>query len=152
MNNPLLDMEFLGALDRVPLKEMYAEIFALNSNEEIIESIEGHITQGNINVDGASSVRRTCSLTLVANELNIHEYYWGLHTKFKLRIGIKNNIDNRYPDIIWFDQGIYVISNFTTSQALSNYTINIQGKDKMTKLNGEFGGMVTSLTYDFGKV
>lgn len=150
--NPLLDQEFLKELDKTPLKEVYAEIIALNDEDEVLETIEGHVTAGTINVDGASSVRRTCTLTIVADELNIHEYYWGLYTKFKLSLGVKNDINNKYPDIIWFKQGTFVISNFTTSQALSNYTINIQGKDKMTLLNGEMGGMITGLTHDFGKI
>lgn len=150
--NPLLDKDFLVELDKIPLKEVYAEVIALNSNDEVLETIEGHVTAGTVNVDGASAVRRTCTLTIVADELNIHEYYWGLHTKFKLSLGVKNEIDDRYPDIIWFKQGTFVISNFTTSQALSNYTINIQGKDKMTLLNGEMGGMITGLTHDFGKI
>ena len=152
MLNPMLDKEFLRELDRTNLKEVYAEIYALNSKDEVVESIEGYVTQGNISIDGASAVRRTCSLTIVADELNIHEYYWGLHTKFKLSLGVKNDIDPRYPDIIWFKQGTFVISSFTTAHALSNYTINIQGKDKMTLLNGEMGGTITSLTHDFGSV
>lgn len=152
MKNPILDKKFLKELDRIPLKEVYAEIIALNDDDEVLETIEGHVTAGSVNIDGASSVRRTCSLTVVADELNIHEYYWGLHTKFKLSLGVKNDIDSNYPEIIWFKQGTFVISSFTTSQALSNYTINIQGKDKMAKLNGEMGGTITSLTHDFGKV
>lgn len=152
MANPMLDKKFLEELDQIPLKELYAEIIALNDKDEVLESIEGHVTQGTINIDGASSVRRTCSLTLVADELNIHEYYWGLHTKFKLALGIKNTINSKYPEIIWFKQGIFVISSFTTSQTTNNYTITIQGKDKMSKLNGEFGGMVTALTHNFGTV
>ena len=150
MANPLLDKDFLKELDQIPLKEIYAEIIALNANGEVLESIEGHVTQGTVNIDGASSVRRTCSLTIVADELNIHEYYWGLHTKFKLALGVKNNINTKYPDIIWFKQGVFTISSFTTSQTTNNYTISIQGKDKMCLLNGELGGMVTSLTHDFG--
>ena len=118
MRNPLLDKEFLKELDRTPLKEVFAEIYALNADDEVLESIEGRITGGTINIDGASSVRRTCSLTMVADELNIHEYYWGLHTKFKLAIGVKNDIDSRYPEIIWFKQGTFVISSFTTSLQL----------------------------------
>lgn len=152
MNNPMLDKDFLKELDRIPLKEVYAEIIALNDKDEVLESIEGYITAGTINIDGASSVRRTCTLTVVANELNIHEYYWGLRNKFKLSVGLKNDINPKYPDIIWFDQGIFIISNFTTTQGASNYTINIQGKDKMSKLNGEMGGMITGLTHDFGKI
>ena len=148
----MFDKEFLKKLDLTSSKEIYAEIIALNKDEEVIETIEGRVSAGTINVDGASAVRRTCTLTIVAEELNIHEYYWGLHTKFKLSLGIKNEIDDNYPEIIWFKQGTFVISNFTTTQNTSSYTISIQGKDKMTLLNGEMGGMITSLTHDFGKV
>lgn len=148
----MLDKDFLKELDQIPLKEIYAEIIALNDRDEVLESIEGRVTQGSVNIDGASSVRRTCSLTIVANELNIHKYYWGLHTKFKLALGVKNTINNKYPDVIWFKQGIFVISSFTTTQSTNSYTISIQGRDKMSKLNGEFGGLITALTEDFGKV
>ena len=75
MLNPMLDKEFLKELDKTALKEVYAEIYALNSDDEVIESIEGYVTQGSVNIDGASSVRRTCPLTIVADELNIHKYY-----------------------------------------------------------------------------
>lgn len=149
--NPLLDKNFLKDLDNSNLKTVYAKIYALNQQEEIVEAIEGRITQGNINIDGKSAVRRTCNLTIVANELNIHQYYWGLHTKFKLFIGVENNINIKYPEIIWFPQGTYVISNFNTAQGLGNYTISIQGKDKMTQLNGELGGTITALTHNFGE-
>jgi hypothetical protein len=50
------------------------------------------VTQGSINVDGVSAVRRTCSLSLIAHELNINDFYWGLKSKFKLEIGLKNTI------------------------------------------------------------
>ena len=152
MKNPLLDVDFLQELDRTQNKEVFVKIFALNLDGEILESIEGHVTQGSINIDGASSMRRTCSLTIVADELNIHEYYWGLHTKFKLSLGLKNEINSEYPEIIWFKQGEFVITSFSTTQGISNYTISIQGKDKMALLNGELGGTIPSLTWDFGTV
>lgn len=150
MNNFKLDQDFLKKLDSIQIKEVYAKVIALNDNDETLETIEGRVTQGTVNIDGASSVRRTCSLTLVAQELNIHQFYWGLHTKFRLAIGVRNEIDIKYPEVIWFDQGIFIISNFMTAQNMANYTITIQGKDKMSKLNGEMGGVITSLSWDFG--
>jgi hypothetical protein len=60
------DKEFLLALDKQKNKTIYARIIALDFKESPIETIEGRVTQGSINIDGASAVRRTCSLTLVA--------------------------------------------------------------------------------------
>ena len=87
---------------------------------------------------------------MVAKEVNINDYYWGVNSKFSLSIGLENNINPRYPKIIWFPQGIYLFTSFNTSQSLNNFTISLQGKDKMALLNGEIGGSLTALSYDFG--
>ena len=149
--NPLLDNIFLEKLFTAYDREIYAKITALNFDEFPTEEISGKVTGGSINVDGTSVCRRTCSLTLVANEININDYYWGLNTKFELQIGLTNRIDEKYPDIIWFKEGIYLITTFSTALGTSNYTINIQGKDKMGLLDGTIGGSLTALSYDFGR-
>ena len=95
-NNPLFDVEFLKQLTEKNNREVYARIISLTFQEEPIEQIQGRVTQGSVNIDGASAVRRTCSLTLVAKDLNINDFYWGLKTKFKLEIGVKNDINSDY--------------------------------------------------------
>ena len=152
MKDPLLNKDFLKQLDEQSTREIYAKVIALDFDENPIEEITGRITQGSISVNGTSAVRRTCSMTMVASELNIHNYYWGLNTKFELKVGVKNTIDTiNYPEIIWFPEGHYVISTFNTSQSTSSYTISLQGKDKMCMLNGDVGGAITALSVDFGK-
>ena len=150
--NPLLDKDFLKALDDENQREIFVKIASLTFDEDPIEFITGRATGGSINIDGSSSTRRTCSITLTAKELNIHDFYWGLNTKIRVFIGLENNIDKQYDDIIWFNQGIYLITDFSTNQTTNNYTISIQGRDKMSLLNGDIGGIITSLTADFGKV
>lgn len=147
----LYNKEFLLKLDKQENKTIYARIIALNFQESPIEQIEGRVTQGSINLDGASAVRRSCSLTIVAQDFNYNDYYWGLNTKFKLEIGVKNTIDSSYPNIIWFNQGIYLISSFNTSRNTTSFNISIQGKDKMCLLNGEAGGTLES-SIDFGTI
>lgn len=147
----IYDKNFLLQLDRCQHKTIYARVTALNLQEYPIETIEGRVTQGSINIDGASAVRRTCSLTLVASDFNYSDYLWSFNTKFKLEIGVQNTIDPRYDDIIWFKQGIYIISSFNTSRSTSNFSITIQGKDKMCRLNGDSGGTINS-TVDFGAI
>ena len=135
--------EFLKQLDQQKNKIIYARIIALDLNDLPLQQIEGHITQGSINIDGASAVRRTCSLTIVAREdkFKFSDYSnWGYNTKFKLEIGIENTIDSNYLDIIWFPQGIFIITSFSSSRSTNSLNITIQGKDKMCLLNGEVGG------------
>ena len=147
----ICDKEFLLKLDKQKHKTIYAKITALTLQEYPVETITGRVTQGSINLDGASAVRRTCSLTIVAQDFNYSNYLWGFNTKFKLEIGVENNIDSQYDNIIWFKQGIYVISSFNTSRSTNNFTITIQGKDKMSMLNGDLGGTVNS-SVDFGVI
>jgi hypothetical protein len=100
----IYNKEFLKQLDNSYNKTIFARITALNWAEEPLETIEGRVTQGSINIDGQSAVRRTCSATIVAQDYNVNNYYWGLNTKFKLAIGVENTVDTiNYPNIIWFE-------------------------------------------------
>lgn len=143
MINPVFDREFLRALDQSHEKEVYAKIISLDfTTESPRESIMGRITNGTINIDGNSSTRRTCSLSMVAleDDIILTDQYWVLKNKFKVEIGLKNKINPIYPDIIWFKQGIFVITNFSYSQSTSNISISISGSDKMCLLDGKMGG------------
>ena len=149
MSNPLLDKNFLLKLDQQKERENFARIISLDFDENPLEQIEGRVTGGSVNIDGTSAVRRSCSLSMVAENLDINNFYWGVKNKFKLEIGLSNKIDSNYPDIIWFPLGTYVITSFSTSYTTNNYTISISGKDKMCLLNGEIGGSLPSQV-DFG--
>ena len=151
MNNPLLDNEFLMALMNHRQRDIYGRITLLNQNELPIEQIEGRITAGSINVDGNSALRRTCNVTMVLfNKKEINQFNWAFKSKFKMEIGIKNTIDTRYPEIIWFKQGIFILTTCNMNQTTNNYTITINGKDKMCLLNGDLSGSLTAHSYDFG--
>ena len=149
MNKYLYDEEFLKLLSKHHTKTTYARITALSWDELPLERIEGKITGGTVNLDGSSALRRTCSLTMISNEVNIQNYYWGLQSKFKLEVGLENTINDEYPEIVWFPQGLFIITGFNTNVTVNNCTITIQGKDKMCLLNGDIGGSLPS-QIDFG--
>ena len=94
---------------------------------------------------------------MVTEQININEFYWGVKTKFKLEIGLKNKLTNQYaagensiyPDIVWFPQGTFIVSAFNTSIGTNSCTIALSGKDKMCMLNGELGGQLFA-SIDFG--
>ena len=149
----IYDQDFLKNLTKEKNKITYARITALSLDELPLQQIEGQVSQGSVNIDGASAVRRTCSLTILAREdkFKLNDYYWGFNTKFKLEVGVENSINSNYPDIIWFPQGIFIITSFSTARSTNNLTITLQGKDKMCLLNGEVGGNLES-SVDFGKI
>lgn len=151
----LYEEDFLLALYTQKNRELYARIISLDINELPIQQIEGKITGGSINVDGDSNIRRTCNLSMVTKDISIDNYYWGIETKIKLEVGLKNNLKNKYapsslyPEVAWFPQGIFILNSFNTSIGINNINISLSGKDKMCLLNGELGGQIFA-SVDFG--
>lgn len=152
INDPMLDKDFLKALDEWNEREVYVKLTSLSFDEQPRSEIQGFATGGSIQVNGASAVRRTCNITLVTTQVNINEFDWALETKFKVAVGLKNYIDTeRYEDIIWFPQGIYVITSYAQTYNTQGFTISIQGKDKMCLLDGSVGGSLP-FAHDFGEI
>lgn len=154
----LRDKNFLKTIDRISLKEEFAKITILNWQERPIEDIQGKVSSGTLNINGNSSLRRTCNLTILIDENNSNitsvKNSLSINKKIKLDIGIKNNT-NQYSeyDIIWFPLGTYVISSVSITNTNSQITsASLQLKDKMCLLNGECGGLlpasVTFSSYD----
>ena len=147
----MFDTIFLQQLNEHRHKETFVKIISLTMDEEPLEQIEGKVTGGSINIDGKSAVRRTCSLTFIAKDVNINNFYWSVSNKFTLEIGVKNTINSNYPEIIWFKQGVFVITSFSSTLTQNNFSISISGKDKMCLLNGDMGGNLPA-SIDFGKM
>lgn len=154
----LRDKNFLKTIDRISLKEEFAKITILNWQERPIEDIQGKVSSGTLNINGSSSLRRTCNLTILIDENNSNitsvKNSLSINKKIKLDIGIKNNTSQYSEyDIIWFPLGTYVISSVSITNTNSQITsASLQLKDKMCLLNGECGGLlpasVTFSSYD----
>lgn len=152
MNNlVLLNKDFLKSLDEWSEREVYIKLISLNFDEHPRAEITGYATGGSVKVDGASSVRRICSVNMVAENARINELDWAFESKFKLEIGLRNFVNKQYDDIIWFPQGTYIITSFSSSKNAQGYSISIQGKDKMCMLDGSIGGNIFA-SHDFGKL
>ncbi len=146
----LLDLDFLLALDRERNRVTYARVTSLTLDNYPIDRIEGVVTAGSITLDGDSAVRRICNLNLTTGNFNILNVYWSLATRVKIEIGIQNHLleyQDKYDEIIWFNQGVYVLTDFNASAQVNNYTISLSGKDKMCLLNGDVSGTFNAETY-----
>lgn len=124
----------------ISLLQKQIRITILDYKEKGIREVSGLCSNGSISVNGNSSLRRTLTLTMIASQENNNlenlDNLIALNKKIKIEIGY-NNGDNNY---IWKSQGIYIISQASLTVNTSNSTINIQAKDKMSKLNGMAGG------------
>lgn len=151
----LNDLDFLTSLMENRHRTVYAKIILLNLDGTQNTEVVGYVTGGSINVDGSSAVRRSCNITMITKEVNINDNDWTLRTRFQVQIGLLNTLRLQYPNygdenhIVWFPQGTFVITSFSSSLNTNSYTLNIGGQDKMCLLNGEVSGTLTAET-DFG--
>ena len=143
----LKDKDFLKEIDNMKIKEQFVKITILDFQERPIQDIQGKVISGNINIDGKSSVRRTCNLNLIADDesaekINAPSNLISLNKKVEVKIGFKNTL-MKYKDydIIWFPLGIYVIVGCSITHNTNGVNLNLQLKDKMCLLNGEVGGI-----------
>ena len=150
--NPLFDTQFLEQLANETCTQTHVRITALDYRQQPKESLEGLSTSGNINIDGNSATRRSCSLSLrVLPDTHFTDAYWALDNLFSLEIGVKNTINNTYADIIWFKKGVFVITNFSKVQNTTSIDISLSGQDKMCLLDGSIGGALPEQT-NFGVI
>ena len=158
----LSDVQFLSQLYKLPVKEEYVRITILDWQENPIQQIQGIVINGNVNLDGNSSMRRTASLTVFAeqtqNDLQNINSLFAINKKCKLEKGIRNtvvpyvnqatneiiNYQEQYGQIVWFPLGIYVMFNPAISHQMTGVNISVQLKDKMCLLNGDLGGQIHS--------
>lgn len=153
-NEFLNDKTFLLKLDNDRNRRVFVKITVLDRDELPIRDIEGQITVGgNLNIDGSSAMRRTSSISFVAeekdNDLEDIDNLLSLNKRIRLYIGLENNVDDKYEKVIWFNQGVFVIEAPALSHSPSSVNINLNLKDKMCLLNGSAGGTLpTSVTFD----
>lgn len=165
----LQDRRFLQQLDSLRIKQQFVKVTVLNWNEEPLEQIQGIAISGSVNLDGSSSMRRTATLSLFAeekeNNLANVDHLFSVNKKCILELGIINkvheyvytekdengnvnhikvNYQQMYGDIIWFPLGVYVMFNPSISHGMQGVTISMQLKDKMCLLNGDLGGEIHS--------
>ena len=129
-----------------------AALSAIN-NEIPLREIQGRVSSGSISINGSSSVRRAGNITFIAeeeeNDLTDVDNLLSMNKKIKILVGIQNTVDFNYDEIIWFNQGIFVITQLSLSHTINGVIISLQLKDKMCLLNGDCGGgLPASVTFD----
>lgn len=142
-----MDNAFLEKLVNEKIQTTYAKIITYSFDEKPLSSIEGRVSGGSIQANGASAVRRTLSLSMIAKPeiANIED----LDNEIAINKKVKVYIGRLAGDeIMWFNCGFYVISSASVNQSTSGWTISISGKDKMALLDGTAGGTLpTAVTF-----
>lgn len=119
----------------------------LNFNFQTISSLEGKTTSGSIGIDANSDIRRTCSLSLVAKDVDENMISEGgelwLDKYIKIYQGIDNPRDNNKT--VWWNMGIFLINNPNTVYSATDHTISFEGLDLMAKLTGRRNGQLPAV-------
>ena len=151
----LKDKKFLKELDNERVKTLTTRITVLTWDEKPIADFTGKVLPGGIvNLDGNSSMRRTCNITLSLDddEMDITEVknLISINKKVTLEVGVYNTLDKyKEYEIIWFPLGLYIIIQPNISRSTSGTTVSLQLKDKMCLLNGEVAGTLpASITFN----
>ena len=148
----LQDSTFLSMVDTLQIKEQYVKITVLDWLEQPIQEVQGLVTGGNGNLDGKSAMRRSCNLQAfipneeLSNITNVNNLF-SINKKIYLEIGFKNTTGHykEYP-ILWYPQGLYIITNPSINHSASGVNLSLQLKDKMCLLNGDCGGKLAAST------
>ena len=142
-----MDNILLEKLVNEKIQTTYAKIVTYSFDEKPLSSIEGRVSGGSIQANGASAIRRTLSLSMVAKPeiANIENLDNEIAINKKVKVYIGRLMEN---EIMWFNCGFYVISSASINQSTSGWTISISGKDKMALLDGTAGGTLpTAVTF-----
>lgn len=133
-------------IQTAPVRYLYVKIEILNEQNKIIGEISGTATNGNYNINGDSTIRRTCDLTFNLEDSylpeNNNSIFW-INKKFKLYIGLGNI---RQDKIYWFDKGTYIIKDPNVNITVNSNTVTISGLDKMALYSGDIDGQLTTAT------
>lgn len=134
-----------------------------NYNKILISTkeIQGSIINGSLKVDGNSPMRRTIDFSCIVprefqkdGDLKLSDFD---NKKIKILIGIKDTIISSYDyyqyfsdngtqkdlkDIVWFKMGTYIARNVNIRHSVDSFQVSITAQDKMSSLDGSFGGVL----------
>lgn len=118
------------------IRNRYAKIEVLNKDFLVVDDFIGNIIDGNVSIDANSDIRRTCSINLIVTdssfEIKPDGKIW-LDKYVRIFVGITNMQND---EIVWFNQGIFLINAPSWNYNGANNTVSFQGLDLMAKLTG----------------
>lgn len=121
------------------------KIDVYDENNTHLDQLECGMINAAFSISAESDVRRTASLTVtpVKNKwlrLDHNSIIW-MNRIIKLQIGI---YDNHYREWRWYQQGIYVFTNYGAQYDAANNTISLSLSDQWSNFDGSRNGQIGS--------
>lgn len=142
-------------------RDINIKINVLNFAYTVLDEISGIVTGGDISIDAESDIRRTANITMVLKSdyaktgsvgtgLQSHDLYWKAGNVYwfdkyiQIFIGIKSI---QTKEIVWVNQGIYMLNAPTISYDAATNSLSFQAVDLMCKLTGLRNGYLDGLQH-----
>lgn len=104
-------------------REVWLKLERLDSQENVIETVDARLTGGRIDVNDGQEYQRKCSFDLLEQLNNSWQA-----SRWKAYYGYR---PNTAEPIVYYPQGVFIPMNPTEMELEEGYTTNLQGSDKM---------------------
>lgn len=129
------------------IRNLHIKINLLNYSYQTVDSLEGNVISGSINIEANADIRRTCQIDLVVtnNTFNVQS---GGRIWLDKYLQIYTGIDDIHSgETVWFNQGIYLINQPSYTYDAESNILSFEGVDLMAKMTGARNGYLTGDTY-----
>lgn len=131
------------------IRNLSIKIELLDFDFNVVDEISGDvISPPSFSENASSDIRRSCSIEVLVGDSDKYKIQSGsrlwIDKYIKVYVGLEYS---RTSEIIWFNYGVYLINNPSSSLTISDRTISFTGIDLMAKLTGERNGNLEGLEY-----
>ena len=129
------------------IRNTYLKINLLNFDYLTVDSLEGSVVTGSIQINSDSDIRRTCDISIVVTNSSFDVAPGGkiwLDKLIQIYVGV---VPSDKKDIEWTNLGIYLINQPSYQYDATTHTLTFQGVDLMAKLTGLRYGYLSGVTY-----
>lgn len=126
-------------------KVIFAKIEILTKDMQTIDDIKGAVIDGSFSIDAESDIRRTLNITIAVTDssFNISDSSKIWYDKFvKISTGY---LDNVTEEILWYKNGVYVLSDGGYDWSATTSTLSLSCLDLAAWCDGTRNGYVRGL-------
>ena len=133
-----------------PIIKRYIKLYLLNFNLQRVNEISGNLISCSVSGDGNSDLRHNCNVSLVVTDSSFDIKSGGQIWLDKYIQPYIGTVDISTNEIVWENQGVYLINAPTWDYDSITNTLSFSGLDLVSKLtglrNGELEGLPTTIS------
>ena len=126
-----------------PTRHLRVKIDIINEQNNIINSLQGISTSGDVNINSTSTYRRSGSVSVLIDKKHNLIPSPSSNIWFNKRVGISIGIEDYMGDTIWFNLGRFAILDCNLSFNSSELLMTLNLADLMAFLDGSLGGSLS---------